>query len=103
MKLWLETTTSEQKRIAYDSLTLAGDIGGFYDFIVIVVAPFVGLIVGDRLSYYVLNKLFMVNKTQRRHDDKSDSEDDKSDPDTRKKKWKNWIESTEPYKTDWRT
>ena len=35
--MWLETTTAEQKRIAYDSMTLLGDIGGLYDFIVIFV------------------------------------------------------------------
>ena len=62
IKMWLETTTAEQKRIAYDSMTLLGDIGGLYDFIVIFVTPFVGLIVGDRLTYHLLSKLFLVNK-----------------------------------------
>ena len=31
IKLTLETTTAQQKRVAYDSMTLLGDIGGFYD------------------------------------------------------------------------
>lgn len=63
VKMWLETTTSEQKRVAYDSMTLLGDIGGLYDFFVIVVTPCVGLLVGDRLTHYLLSKLFMINKT----------------------------------------
>lgn len=106
IKMWLETTTAEQKRIAYDSLTLLGDIGGFYDFIVVVVTPFVALIVGDRLSYHLLNKLFMVSKAKKT----SDSDDDdnnklssSSDPLEKKERWKSWIASSEPYKTDSKT
>ena len=37
IKMWLETTTAEQKRIAYDSMTFLGDIGGLYDFFVILI------------------------------------------------------------------
>lgn len=55
IKMWLETTTNEQKRVAYDSMTLLGDIGGLYDFFVLVVTPCVGLIVGDRITYYLLS------------------------------------------------
>ena len=37
IKMWLETTTAEQKRIAYDSFTLLGDIGGLYDFFALLI------------------------------------------------------------------
>lgn len=62
IKMWLETTTAEQKRVAYDSMTLLGDIGGLYDFIVIFVTPIVGVIVGDRLTYHLLGQLFFVSR-----------------------------------------
>ena len=44
-------------------MTFLGDIGGLNDFFVIVVTPMVGLLVGDRLTHYLLSKLFMINKT----------------------------------------
>ena len=62
IKMWLEPITNEQKRIAYDSMTFLGDIGGLYDFFVLAIAPLVGIIVGDRLIYHLLSKLFMENK-----------------------------------------
>ena len=74
IKMWLETTTAEQKRIAYDSMTFLGDIGGLYDFIVIFVTPFVGLIVGDRLMYHLLGKLFFVSRTPPPNEDENDDD-----------------------------
>ena len=109
IKMWLETTTAEQKRVAYDSMTLLGDIGGLYDFIVLVVTPLVGLIVGDRLSYYLLSKLYMINKARLNGNRSepgaySDGDDsDGGDMDAKKRRWKNWISDVVPYKTDCRT
>ena len=102
IKLWLETTTTEQKRIAYDSMTLLGDIGGLYDFIVVVVTPCVGLIVGDRLTYHLLSLLFMVNTSQAGGDSNQSDDNNSSDPDEKKKRWRSWLEETQPYSTSWR-
>lgn len=66
IKMWLETTTTEQKRTVYDSMTFLGDIGGLYDFFVIFVTPLVTLIVGDRLTYHLLSKMYMVKDPKRR-------------------------------------
>lgn len=41
-------------------MTFLGDIGGLYDFFVILISPIVALIVGDRLTYHILGKLFMI-------------------------------------------
>ena len=87
IKMWLETTTAEHKRIAYDSMTFLGDIGGLYDFFVIVIHPCVGIIVGDHLTYFLLSKLFIINTANsnkdddlnRRPDSKKDSEEESSD------------------------
>ena len=86
IKFWLETTTAEQKRIAYDSMTLLGDIGGLYDFFVIVVTPCVGLLVGDRLIYHLLGQLFMTNRSKNGEPDSDESNN--SDPEAKKKRWK---------------
>ena len=108
----LETTTAEQKRTAYDSLALLGDIGGLIEFIVIVVTPVVAIIVGDKMTYHLLSKLFMVNNGDPKGDKKagdgsegSDNDDDNnnSDIDAQKKRWKKWMKNTVPYKTDART
>lgn len=53
-------------------MTFLGDIGGLYDFIVIFVTPLVGLIVGDRLMYHLLGKLFFVAQKPPRSDDEDD-------------------------------
>jgi len=101
IKMWLETTVVEQRRIAYDSMTLLGDIGGLYDFFVVVVTPLVMLIVGDRLTFHLLSKLFMVNNPKESPSSGfSDSDDnDKSDPEAKKRRWKNWLQRAKPYKT----
>jgi len=70
-------------------MTLLGDIGGFYDFIVIVITPCVGILVGDRLTYYLLAKLFMINKSK--HGEPDSDESNNSDPEAKKKRWKSWI------------
>ena len=58
----LLTTISEQKRTAYSLLSLFGDIGGLFDFLLLFVGPLVGYIVGDRFSYIILRSLYMQNR-----------------------------------------
>ena len=66
----LLTTVVNQKRTAYNLLSLFGDIGGLLDFLMLIVTPFVGYVVGDRFSYIVLKSLYMQNRGT---DDKEDS------------------------------
>lgn len=110
IKMWLETTTTEQRRTAYDSMTLLGDIGGLYDFFVIFVTPLVALIVGDRLTYHILGKLFMVRDPKRpgiingNTNCDTDSEDkNNSDTEAKQKRWRNWLKGVVPYRTNWKT
>ena len=65
----LLTTVVNQKRTAYNLLSLFGDIGGLLDFLMLIVTPFVGYVVGDRFSYIVLKSLYMQNRGT---DDKED-------------------------------
>ena len=60
----LLTTIVEQKRTAYNLLSLFGDIGGLLDFLMLIVTPFVGYVIGDRFSYIVLRSLYMQNTSQ---------------------------------------
>lgn len=71
-------------------MTMLGDIGGLYDFFVLLIHPIVGIIVGDRLTYFLLSKLFIINTARNNVDDinqRRDSEDasDASDPEEKKK------------------
>ena len=61
----LITTTNEEKREAYDSLTLFGDIGGLIDFLIMVLTPLIGFIVGDRFTYEFMKSLYMMNRKER--------------------------------------
>ena len=96
IKMWLENTTNEQKRIAYDSMTFLGDIGGLFEIIIYTVTPLVSLFVGDRLTYYLLGKLFLANTSNRRNNNDFNSDDDdnsnnSSDPEAKKREWKHWL------------
>lgn len=102
IRFWLETTTSEQKRIAYDSMTLLGDIGGLYDSFVIFLVPFVTLLVGDRITYHLLSLLFFVNRS-REVPEESEDENNNSDPEAKKRRWKKWLNETKPYKPSLKT
>ena len=62
----LQTTANDQKRVAYDSLALAGDIGGLSDFLIIILRSAITFIVSNRFSYIVLRSLFMVNRSGER-------------------------------------
>ena len=54
---------AETERTAYNILSLAGDIGGLLDFVMMIVTPLVGYIIGDRFSYIVLKSLYMQNRS----------------------------------------
>ena len=56
-----QTTKTIQKRTAYDSLKLFGDFGGLNDFIYLIIAPIMGLLLGDRYSFSLFRRLFWVN------------------------------------------
>ena len=62
INLELITTTNEEKRDAYDSLTLLGDIGGLIDFLIMILTPLIGFIVGDRFTYEFMKSLYMMNR-----------------------------------------
>ena len=53
-------------------MTLLGDIGGLYDFFVLIVTPCVSIIVGDRVTFYLLQRLFYTNDTNTDSIDKTD-------------------------------
>ena len=62
INLELLTTINETKRTAYSLLTLFGDIGGLLDFLLLIITPLIGYIVGDRFSYVILRSLYMQNR-----------------------------------------
>ena len=58
----LPSNVKKEKKTAYSILELFGDIGGLFDFILLVVGPLVGYIVGDRFTYIILRSLYMQNR-----------------------------------------
>ena len=67
-------------------MTFLGDIGGLYDFFVILIQPCVTILVGDRLTYFLLGKLFITNSANSKYHDGdsggglSDNDSNNSDP-----------------------
>ena len=79
-------------------MSLFGDIGGLLDFIMMIITPLVGYIVGDRFSYIVLKSLYMHNKS---------GENQRKDPSLKgtpiqKTLDQAWIKETKPYKESWK-
>ena len=95
----LLTTITEQKRTAYSLLSLFGDIGGLLDFIMLIVTPLVGYVVGDRFSYIVLKSLYMQNKGK---EDQRDEANQNGEEKQKELDPKYWIEETKPYKESWK-
>ena len=50
------------ERTVYSLLELFGDIGGLLDFVMLIMTPLVGFIVGDRFTYIILKSLYMQNR-----------------------------------------
>ena len=103
----LITTISETKRTAYSLLSFFGDIGGLFDFIILICTPLVGYIVGDRFSYIILRSLYMQNRGESRppgaYDGFEDAFEDPDDPQVKRKKQGAWLGRTEPYKESWKS
>lgn len=62
----LVTTINVSRRTAYSLLAFFGDIGGLFDFIILIITPIVGYVVGDRFSYIILRSLYMQNRGETR-------------------------------------
>ena len=85
------------ERTVYSLLQLFGDIGGLLDFVMLIMTPLVGFIVGDRFTYIILKSLYMQN---RHESDKvySDFHQSVKNPTNKRLRQKAWLDETIPYK-----
>ena len=58
----LSGTMRKQEETAYDFLALISDIGGFVDFIFLLGAPLVAMIMSDRIQYIIMRSMYMMNR-----------------------------------------
>ena len=71
----LSTTLNKTEIQAYDLLAMLGDIGGLNDFFLLILAPLVAYIVGDRFQYIMLRSMYMQNRRKEGEGDDFDAID----------------------------
>ena len=104
----LSGTMRKQEETAYDFLALISDIGGFVDFIFLLGAPIVAMIMSDRIQYIIMRSMYLMNR--RHHDeynqmDASGFDDIENEGQTPRQKERvkesQWLHETGKYEESW--